>query len=239
MIYLGALLAGMVGAVVGWFVAGVLALWIAGLCGMSDFEGGRGMFAFLGVGPIGGLLGMIGAAWAVLRQRFGRLPGGSLLLRLAVVLAGIAALVAGGIWLRLATLDTYTDSLPPQLEFELRVPAALAAARDGVAIELDTDRNVSDALLADDWRDDGATRVLAGSVSLDFKTTSRLLVVSLPDQPKRLFRLRLGRDPENTPALGDWQPPDFTHAPGEEKARRAAADDPLALRYRVRDAGDD
>ncbi|HSP98337.1 MAG TPA: hypothetical protein VL049_14010 [Candidatus Dormibacteraeota bacterium] len=233
MIYLGALLAGMVGAVVGWFVTGVVALWIAGLCGMSDFEGGRGMFAFLAVGPIGGLLGMIGAAWAVLRQRFGPLPGGGLLMRLVAVLAGIAALVAGGIWLRLATLDTYTDTLPPQLEFELRVPAALAGARKDVAVELDTDKNVADATLADDWRDDGATRVLSGSVSLDFKTTSRLLVVSLPEQPKRLFRLRLGRDPDASPALGDWQPPDFTHAPGEGKARRAADDDPFALRYRV------
>ena len=115
MIYLGALLAGMVGAVVGWFVTGVVTLWIAGLCGMSDFEGGRGMFAFLGVGPIGGLLGMIGAAWAVLRQRFGPLPGGGLWLRLVAVLAGIAILVAGGTWLRLATLDTSTDSLPPRL----------------------------------------------------------------------------------------------------------------------------
>ena len=77
-------------------------------------------------------------------------------------------------------------------------------------------------------------------MSLDFKTTSRLLVVSLPEQPKRLFRLRLGRDPDATPALGDWQPPDFAHAPGEpSKPRRAAADDPFALRYRVRVAGDE
>ena len=239
MVYLGALLAGIVGAVVGWFVTGVVALWIAGLCGMSDFEGGRGMFAFLAVGPIGGLLGMIGAAWAVLRQRFRPLPGGGLWLRLVAVLAGIAALVAGGIWLRLATLDTYTDTLPPQLEFELRVPADLAEARKDVAIELDTDKNVADATLADDWRDDGASRVLGGTVSLDFKTTSRLLVVSLPDQPTRLFRLHLGRDPDATPALGDWQPPDFTHAPGEEKARRADSDDPFALRYRVHIAGDE
>lgn len=237
MTYLWALLAGMAGAVAGWFATAVVALWIAGLCGMSDFEGGRGMFAFFGVGPLGGLVGMIGAAWLVLRGGFGPLPIGRVLPRLAAVLAGIAALVAGGVWLRLATLDTYTDSLPPRLEFELRVPAALAGdAPAGVEVELDTDKNVMPALLDDAWRDDGAMRVVAGSVSLDFKTTSRLLVVSLPDQPRRLFRLRLARDPDSTPALGNWRPPDFTDASSDAQPRPAPADDPIALRVRVRRA---
>jgi len=238
-IWLLAIVAGIAGAVVGWFVTGAVTVWIAGLFGMSDFEGGRGMFAFLGVGPIGGLVGMIGAAWAVLRTRFGPLPGGGVVLRLIAVLAGIAALAGAGIWIRLATLDTYTDTLPPQLEFELRAPAALAAQRGAVAIELDTDKNVANASLGDDWRDEGATRVLTGLVSLDFKTTSRLLVVSLPDQPKRLFRLRLGRDPDATPALGDWQPPDFVDESAAAQPRRADADDPFALRYRVRVADDE
>ena len=231
MIYLGAVLAGIAGAVAGWFLTGVLALWIAGLCGLSDFEGGRGMFAFLGVGPIGGLVGMIGAAWAVLRQRFGPLPGGAVLLRLAGVLAGIAALVVGGIWLRLATLDTYSDRLPPRLEFEVRVPRALAAGA-GVEVELDTDKNVADALLDRDWRADGDASVYAGSVSLDFKTTSRLLVVSLPEQPKRLFRLRISRDPDPS-EFGEWAAPDFTDDPGEAQPQPAAANDPVAIRYRV------
>ena len=137
------------------------------------------MFAFLGVGPIGGLVGMIGATWAVLRTRLGPLPGGGVVLRLIGVLAGIAALVGAGIWIRLATLDTYTDTLPPQLEFELRAPAALAAPRGAVAIELDTDKNVANASLGDDWRDEGATRVLAGLVSLDLRP-HRLLVGLLP-----------------------------------------------------------
>ena len=239
MIYLGAVLAGIVGAVVGWFVTGVIAGWIAGLCGMSDFEGGRGMFAFLGVGPIGGLISMIASVWIVLRGGVGPLPSGGVLLRLIGVLAAIAALVGAGIWLRLATLDTYTNTLPPQLEFELRVPAALAAPRGEVEIELDTDKNVSPALIGDDWRADGADRVMTGIVSLDFKTTQRLLVVALPGQAKRLFRLQLGRDPEATPALGEWQPPDFIHTEGEEKARRVEGADPFAIRYRVRVAGDE
>ncbi|MBX3026185.1 hypothetical protein KF840_14850 [bacterium] len=238
MIHLGAVLAGIAGAVAGWFLTGVVTLWIAGLCGMSDFEGGRGMFAFLAVGPVGGLLGMIAAAWVVLRRRLGPLPGGRLLLRLLAVLAAIAALTAAGIWLRLASLDTYSNRLPPQLEFEVRIPAAMATAPADVAVELHTDRNVADALLDDAWRSDGGAQVLAGRVALDFKTASRLLVLSLPGQPKRLFRLRLRRDPEATPELGDWQGPDFLDDPGAAQPQRAGAGDPVALRIRVRVAGD-
>lgn len=233
MVYLGAVLAGVVGAVLGWGVTSVIALWIAGLCGMSDFEGGRGMFAFLAVGPLGGIAGMIAAAWLVLRRRLGPRPRGGILLRVIAVLAGIAALVAAGIWLRLASIDTYTDRLPPRLEFEVRVPAAMASPPATVAVALDTDKNVADALLGEAWRDDGDARILAGTVALDFKTTWRLLVVSLPGQPRRLFRLRLARDPAPTDAPGEWQPPDFIDAAGAAHPQRASAGDPVVVRYRV------
>jgi hypothetical protein len=37
--------AGLVAAIAGWFVTGLVTPWIAGLAGMSDFEGARAMFA--------------------------------------------------------------------------------------------------------------------------------------------------------------------------------------------------
>src|SRR5262245_66647743 len=103
MLYLWALLAGMGGALAGWFVTGALAAWIAGLYGMSDFEGGRGMFAFLFVGPIGGLLAMILAIWAGLRIGKGRARLGPALGRLGLVLAGSAVVAGGGVGLRPVT----------------------------------------------------------------------------------------------------------------------------------------
>ena len=127
MIYVLAVIAGIVGAVVGWFVTGALTAWIAGLSGMSDFEGARGMFAFLGMGPIGGLVAMILSAWLVLRIGKGRAPLGHTLARLAVVLGAIALVVGTGIVVRLRTLDTYADTAPPALEFEIRMPAAMPA----------------------------------------------------------------------------------------------------------------
>ncbi len=240
MIYLWAILAGMAGAVAGWFVTGALAAWIAGLFGVSDFEGERGMFAFLFVGPIGGLLAMVLAIFAVLRRRRGRAPLGPMLARMGLVVAAIAAVVGAGIGLRFLTLDTYTDELPPTLEFEIRIPAAMAVPdRSRVRIELHTDRNVGDSYLADPWlRSEGDHQVIAGGVPLAFKTSARVLVVSLPGQPTRLFRLGLARDPRSTAALGAWRRADHLDDPGDEQPVAAPSDDPVELRVRVRRAGE-
>jgi len=239
--YVVAVLGGIVGAVAGWLVSAAAAVWIAGWCGMSDFEGGRGMFAAFVVGPVGGLLGMVGAAWAVLRAGERRAPFGRTVGRVAAVLGIIGLLIAAAIGLRLATLDTYTNEAPPRLEFELRLPAGVAAPDPtALRVELQTDKNVSPGQLDDAWiAADGGAHVITGSASLDFKTSGRVLVVGLPGQPARLFRLRLSRDPETTAAPGPWRRADHLDTPAEAQPRPAPADDPLELRARVRRAGDE
>src|SRR5262249_45932743 len=121
-----AVLAAILGAVVGYFVTATVAVAIAGLFGMSDFEGGRGMFGAFVAGPIGGLAAMVGSAWIALRIGHGPAPLATTLARVGAVIAGIAVLVTAGILLRLHTIDVYTDTLPPTLEFEIRVPEAMA-----------------------------------------------------------------------------------------------------------------
>jgi hypothetical protein len=160
---------------------------------------------------------------------------------MALVVAGIVAVVGGAIGIRLLTLDTYTNEAPPTLEFEIRLPTAIAPAdRSAMRIELHTDRNVNDSYLADPWRrDDGDHVLIAGGVPLSFKTSSRLLVVSLPDQPVRLFRLPLSRNPGSTPALGEWHHADHIDRGGNEQPVAAPPGDPVELRYRVRRAGED
>ena len=241
MLYVWALIAGMAGAVAGWFVTGALAAWIAGLFGMSDFEGGRGMFAFLVVGPLGGLIVMLLTIWGVLRVGKGRARLGPTLGRIALVVAGIAAVVGAGIGLRLMTIETYANEAAPTLEFEIRVPASLPLPdRSGVRVELHTDQNVGESYFADPWlRADGDHQVIAGGVPLMLKTSSRMLVVSLPGQPTRLFRLGLSRNPGSTPTLGKWRRPDFIDAPNFDQPHAAPADDPVELRQRVRRAGEE
>ena len=239
--YLLAAGAGIVAAVVGWLVTGAIAGWLAGLAGMSDFEGARGMFAFFAVGPLGGLVAMLATTWWVLRHGRTEERAGATFGRLGGVLVGIAALVAAGIGLRIATIDTYTNELPPQLEFEIRVPPSWGLEpRDAVRVELHTDKNMADGTLFSPWpRSDGDHQVLPGAVDLAFKTSARLLVLELPGQPTRLFRLPLSRNPSSTPALGDWQPPNHVHREGAEQPEAAPKDDPVALRWRVRRAGED
>ena len=239
--YLLAAVAGIGAAVVGWLVTGAIAGWLAGLAGMSDFEGARGMFAFFAVGPIGGLVAMLATIWWVLRRGRTQEGAGATFGRLTGVLVGIAALVAAGIGLRIATIDTYTNELPPQLEFEIRLPASWPLEpRDAVKVELHTDKNMADGTLFSPWpRPDGDHQILPGAVDLAFKTSGRIVVLELPGQPTRLFRLSLWRNPSSTATVGEWQPPSFVHRQGMEQPEAAPKDDPVALRYRVRRAGED
>jgi hypothetical protein len=235
MIYVLAVLAGIAAAVAGWFITGVVAGAVAGLFGMSDFEGGRGMFAFLFAGPLGGLAAMLAAIWAVLGHGAGAASRLGRVGRLGAVLAAIALLVAGGIALRLWRIDTYTDALPPALEFEIRFPPGIALEqRDAVRVELHTDRNTAESAARQWSRAADGSDVLRGVVSLDFKTSSRLLVVAVPDQPTRLFALPLARDPDATAAFSAWVGANHLDDAAEAQPRPAPADDPMAMRYRVR-----
>ena len=240
MLYLFAVIAGFVAAVAGWFITGAIAVWIAGLYGMSDFEGGRGMFAFLFVGPLGGLVSMVGAVWLVLRMGTGHAPLLPSIGRVGAVLAAIAAVVALGIALRLYSIDTYSNEAPPMLVFEIRVPATMAIPeRSQIEVELHTDKNVGSCQLFSEWSLNGDYRVIAGGVDLAFKTRSRILVVSLADQRNRLFRLSLARVPSSSATLSDWRRADHIDVRGEEQPRKAPADDPVEVRYRVRRAGEE
>ncbi len=240
MIWLLAILLGIVAAAVGWAITAVLAAWLAGLAGMTDFEGARGMFAVFGAGPIGGLVAMVAAIWLVLRIGRGRATVGSTLARIGMVLAGIAAVIGGGMAVWVWSIDTYSNELPPQLEFELRLPQSMAVAnRDDVDVELHTDRNTADAIFRDPWqRTEGDDQIIEALVELAFKTTGRLLVVKLPNQPTRLFRLRLSRNPDSTNAMSDWQSADHIDDPTKDQPEPAPQNDPVMLRYRVTRAGE-
>jgi hypothetical protein len=236
MIYAVAIVAAAVAAVAGWFATALVAIWLAGLFGMSDFEGGRAMFGFFGAGPIGGLATMVVAAWLVLRVGTGRQPLGAMLARLAAVLAGVVSLAAAAVGVRLWMVDTYTNRLPPALDFELRVaPGVAVPAGEAIDIELHTDRNVGTGLFVGGWETEpSGAHVIAGTVDLAFKTSTRLLLVAFPNQPRRLFRLPLARDPAGNESASAWYRADHWDDPGEPQPRPAPPDDPIELRYRVR-----
>src|ERR1700710_56589 len=115
----------------------------------------------------------------------------------AAVAVGLLAFTAYD--LRHAAFDYLgINSAKSAVEFEIRLPdaAALAVAAGTPQIELHTDKNQTLAKVREGLAstEDGRT-VLRGSVPLDFRTTDRVVVLNLPGQPQRLFKLRLGGGP--------------------------------------------
>jgi hypothetical protein len=121
----------------------------------------------------------------------------------------------------------------PAVEFEIRLPkAALSAVADS-QVELRTDRNqklarVQDALAA---TPDGRS-VLKGTVTLDYRTTERVVVLNLPGQGQPRFRLRLPASPSHSEAFGPWHLADDILPAGGDMVT-TETHDAFAIRYRV------
>ena len=120
----------------------------------------------------------------------------------------------------------------PAVEFEIRLPKAAVAAVSETQVELVTDRNQKlarmQAALASDTN--GRT-VIRGSVTLDYRTTDRVMVLHLPDQPQRLFKLRLPANPGHSDQFGPWHLVDRLASPAGAPEREL--NDAFAIRYRV------
>lgn len=238
MIVLLAILAGVAGAVVGYAVTAVLAVYIMGYYGVSDFEGGRGMLAFLGIGPIGGFITMIVAIVLVARYRkdtrtLGK-TGGIIL----ASLVGIGVLAWAGTYVLEDANPWITTNAPsPRLTFEIRLPAGqrLPDSPKGYDVQLDTDKNTMPANPTTEWmRMDGDRPVLLGNVDVAYRTSKRLLVLKLPGQSVRLFNLKLAANPSHMADFGPWQRVDFVDDPSSDKPpQKAPATDTTELRYRL------
>lgn len=123
----------------------------------------------------------------------------------------------------------------PAVEFEIRLPpaSALAALTTDAQIELHTDRNQT---LARVQRRLASTEdgrgLLCGSVPLDFRTTDRTVILSVPGQPQRLFKLRLPANPSRSTTFSPWHLADHVVSPRPQMPLKAP-DDTYAIRYRV------
>jgi len=120
----------------------------------------------------------------------------------------------------------------PSVEFEIRLPRAALADVTDSQVELVTDRNQKLARMQATPASDGNGRtVIRGSVTLDYRTTDRVVVLNLPGQPQRLFKLRLAANPSHSARFGPWHlADDVASAPGEPPRE---LNDAFAIRYRV------
>lgn len=82
-------------------------------------------------------------------------------------------------------------------------------------------------------RAEGGRTILVGSVEMYFRTSSRLLTLTLPDKTDVIFDIKLPGKPKHARELGDWQRASFIGEPGKSQTRRATAADNYEIRYRA------
>ena len=234
MVYLIAILAGVAGAGIAAVAGFALGAALAGALGISSFEGASGYFA-LSIGIIAGFAGLV--AGIVLALRYQGTRGlGALAGRTGIVVAVIAALVTAGVLIRLATVEHFSGGTPT-LEFEIRLPAGMPAPDRGkVDFEMQAGSQRSGGLFKDEWmRRDGDRVVLSGLVPLYTSTSSRMLVVTLPGQPKLLFQIGLSATPKVSTEYGAWQRVGNLDDMKADSQPRPAAAETFEIRLRVPD----
>src|ERR1700730_7350813 len=121
----------------------------------------------------------------------------------------------------------------PAVEFEIRLPKTALLAISDTQVELRTDRNQKLAQMSDTAASSDGRSVLRGSVTLDSRTTARVVVLSLPGQAQCEFKLRLAANPSRSDQFGPWHLADRVAAPGKGEETRAEQNDAFAIRYRV------
>lgn len=229
MLYVLAIFAGLAGAFGGW-VAGLVAATAAGIGAASTDN----VTAFFVIGPLAAMAGFITAVVLTLTIKGDvRTFRGVAVRSLGVVLM-IGALAAGAYSLRTAALKHLgLMAKAPAVEFEIRLPrtAANTDLKREAQVELPTDQNQALARIDDALRatEDGRA-VLRGSVPLKFRTSDRMVVLSLPGQAQRAFKLRLPPDPSPSNDFGPWHMVDRV---ASTETARGVPDDSFAIRYRV------
>jgi hypothetical protein len=121
----------------------------------------------------------------------------------------------------------------PAVEFEIRLPKAALAAMSDTQVELHTDRNQKLAQISDTLDSSDGRSVLRGSVTLDYRTTDRVVVLNLPGQAQYEFKLRLAANPTHSDQFGPWHLVDRIASPTTGEVAGAASHDAVAIRYRV------
>ena len=122
----------------------------------------------------------------------------------------------------------------PAVEFEIRLPKAALSEVADTQVELRTDRNQKLAQLQGALAscNDGRS-VLKGSVVLDYRTTERFVILTLPGQAQYQFKLRLAANPSHSDQFGPWHLADRMAAPNTGEATGTELHDAFAIRYRV------
>jgi hypothetical protein len=236
--YLLALLAGALGAGLGFAVGAGAGLLIVAATNMSNFEGAAGSFAVLVCGPAGAAFGLGLGVWLAARRR--GIAGFAAHLGTTVI--GLAAVTVAGFYLAYGMRTHVNPNGPaPRLMFEIRLPPDTLPPplREGV-VELHTSKNRMPATFARPApRVEERRSVVEGQVEMAYNTSQRMLILKMADKGDVVFNIRLSGIPRHSKSLGPWQAADHVFEPGQDRARPATAADAYEIRYRAAWAGED
>jgi hypothetical protein len=236
MAYAIAIVAGFAAAGLGWIAAGLTSVTILAALGMQP---GTSVFpdTFHLLNQLGAMAGFLLAVGLALRisgraRSLGEGAQSSL-----VIAAALAVIFAAGSNLHLSAMEHLgLNAGARSIEFEIRLPPVIAAgsSKREAQVELITDVNQTIAQLrSGDWSatDDGRA-ILKGTVPIEYRTAQRTLVLNMPGQPQRQFKIRLAANPSRSSEFSPWHLVDVV-ANGKSDRERAAHDDSFAIRYRV------
>lgn len=236
MAYAIAIVAGFAGSALGWMAAGLASVAILATLGLPQ---SASVFpdTFHLLNQLGAMAGFLVAVGLVLR-----LSGRAQSMREGaqsslVIAAALAVIFAAGSNLRLGAMEHLgLNAGARMIEFEIRLPPVVAAgsSKREAQVELHTDVNQAIAVLrsGDASGTDDGRAILKGTVPIEYRTVERMLVLNMPGQPQRLFKLRLAANPGRSSEFSPWQTVDLVaNAAGARE--RAPAGDSFAIRYRV------
>lgn len=230
----------LIGAAVGaigaslFFAVGAAAMNLAiDLLHLSRREGGDA-YAMVAVGLLLGIVGFIASVWLALRGRGLRgakvLLGGLASTALLLVLIGSAF----GAWYSMQPHILNPNGPEPMLGLEIRAPESFGAeAMAAIKVELSTDRNGADALL--DAPNAATPLTRTGLLPLYYRTSQRLLSVTVPNGPTRVYRLRLPADPRAAryQEWSAWQGPDSIDDGQSATLKRGSNEPDVEIRYQM------
>ncbi len=156
--------------------------------------------------------------------------------RLAIFLAGAAAIGGGAYWyLFVKPTPLNPNGPPPLLAFEIRLPpgATLPAPPGQIEVHLDANGRITPGRLsADGFRHDRSQQVIAGSVEMKHRSDHRMLVLNRPGEVERIFHIHVGTQPEHTDEFGPWETVRYARDPGQTQSR-FARNESDEIRYRT------
>jgi hypothetical protein len=222
-------LSGVVGMLAGWFGLASLVIALAG----PDRDGGVAMGAFFNIGPLGAFVGFAVGVW--LFVKFGLVAQGAPLAaapsseparasspgaaiapataRISRPFAVVVLAVVGGLawwgWYEFIRSPYLTHGFMT-LALQFRLPADMAAPAEAKDVQVVLEEggqrwpaNLSEAR----WRGHQGNRaVILASVSMMYKTSRRVVTLSVPGAPSQSWTLDLSSDPDPTAGYTAWLP---------------------------------